>query len=640
MRKKSRNTFVVEDVGARKVLRSLIVGNLSSARLAEALGLRKSERCDAVESVIKEAVRLSPVVSFSGIPHVYDKGQGIYVPFDFHEMELAIYDAMRDKKVPNGYYGNISKITKLCWAESQSRKSSTDKTAIVLGNGVYDTLDNTLHEYSERFLVDTKVDYDYNPNDMPLLWRRFLQQVLPDAEMQLLLQEFVAAAFIDRKFVKFEYMLILLGSGSNGKSVVFEVITALLGEGGISNFSIRDLISSGRSEQNVAMCNGKRMNYCSEIRTTEIGEKNADAFKSLVSGEAQMARSLYKEPFRATDIPVIMANANKLPRLSDASYALQRRILVIPFETFIPDEEQDKELAETLKGELPGIFNWMLEGLRRLQNNGYTLDIPMKVRKIVADYIKSNNAVSLWLEDRRMFSCWHAQTNPSPEWRKTKSLYDDFTAWCKDNGYEQKQQRELSDELKVLGFQEKRHSSGIGFLIYISPSQEEIRAANMDIAIGLQSQQYIEMLKAAAVSMQKVEVEGVEDLERYLGLPKDCIWPYIQSGQLDGAFYTNAGRMMFDVRKIQVKLADAGFYKELVSDTNSCKRRATSVLKGMRQTFNAKMRAMGQPFRKYGNVSGYIPVADKDCIVGPDDWEFSKRAAELLLRKRMETTNQ
>lgn len=624
-----------DDYRSRDVITFNVNRHFSSAKLDSAINKsNRNSRSDAIENVVREAVVASPIVSFSGIPHIYSERDGIYIKFDYYDFKMGIYDAMRKMHIPDGCYGSIDRIVKLCWAEVQSRRRAVDNSVVAMANGVFDTMDHTLKDFDEKFMVNTKVDYKYNPNEKAVGWQRFLNEVLPDLYLQHLLQQFIAAAYVDRKLAKIEYALILLGKGSNGKSVVFEIISALIGKDAISNFSIADLISNNRRDQNIATCNGKRLNYCSEIRTTEIGEKNSDAFKSLVSGESQMARSLYREPFRASEIPLIMANANKLPKLADASPALQRRLLIIPFETYIPEEKQNVELAVELMQELPGIFNWAMEGLHILRSNRHKIDIPDKVKKIVADYVRENNLINRWIDENRMFSCCHPHTEPDVKWKTISTMYSEFLVWCKENNEAIKTKREFSYEVEMSGFIKARRAEGIGFLYYTQPDPEQIRIANMDIAIAMQSQLYLEKLREAATQGDKVIVEGIEDLERYLGLPKDCIYPYLRSGQLDGT-YTNLGKGQpkFDVKKVQSALADAGFYTELNSDTNSCKRKATNVLKGMRESFNAQMRTMGVPIRKFSNLNGYIPVKDKDCWIVPDDWEYSRRAAELVMMK-------
>ena len=626
-----KDTSLYIEESARHELTMAIKTKIDREKLAAAISAKKSQRSDALERVIINAVKNSSVVSFSGIPHVYSPKHGKYVSFDYYEFKMAIYDAMRKLEVPDGLYGYVDKMTKLCWADVQSRRCGVDNSVVVMKNGVFDTMDMTVKEFGDRFMTNMSVPYEYNPNEVAVGWKRFLNEVLPDIDMQMLLQEFIAAAYVDRRMAKIEYALILLGKGSNGKSVVFEVLSELIGSDSMSNFSIADLIGQKR-EQNVAAANGKRINYCSEIHTTEIDEHNADAFKSLVSGEDQMARNLYREPFKATNIPLIMANANKMPRLKDTSTALQRRLLIIPFETYIPEEKQNIELATELKKELSGIFNWVMEGLGRLKTNKYKITVPFKVKKIVQEYIIDNDTVSRWLMERNTLPRRDAQGIAELKYINTSELFSEFNEWCKKSNELLKTRREFSYEMEVRGFQKVRKSDAMYLICFVVPSQEEIAEANMDLAIAMQSQEYLAAIRKATEEKSTVQVVGIEDLERYLGLPKDCIWPYMRSGHLNGAYSTKGkGQPVFDVQKVQAALAAAGFYTELQSDTNSCKRRATNVLKGMRQTFNERMRAMNVPIRKFGNTYSYIPAKDKDCWIVSDDWEYSKLAAEKVM---------
>ncbi|MCQ2231435.1 MAG: phage/plasmid primase, P4 family [Paludibacteraceae bacterium] len=620
-----------EEESPRNALTKVIRDHISDIRVLQALDKPRSARGDALENVMKDAVRRSSIVSFNGVPHVWFKKLGIYVSFDYNDFKVAIYDAMRKADIPDGCYGGIDKLVKLCWAETQSMKEDLDSTVVVMGNGVFDTMDMSLHEFSPNYKTNMRVPYDYNPDERPVGWIRFLERVLPDVELQMLLQEFLAAAYVDRRFAKIEHMLILLGTGANGKSVVFEVVSALLGDGNVSNFSVSDLISSQRREQNVAVCNGKRLNYCSEIRTSEIGPKNADAFKAIVSGESQMARSLYCEPFRASNIPLIMANANSMPRLDDASYALQRRILIIPFEVFIPEDEQDKELATELKKELSGIFNWVMAGLGRLREEKFQMTIPEKVRSEVSEYIRESNAMIRWTENERIIAQWNNNDDLKEEWVLVGVLYARYKDWCMNNGEEVKTKRDFSDSLSAMGFKRSRRGAGIGVTLYRIPKEEDLMQLNMDLAIALQKKQLAEQMRKQIEDAGLLEVEGVSDLEMYLGLPKDSIWSFKQAGILTkcGKRQSN-GRILFNVKEVQLALARTGFYR-LLENGSDLKRKSLSALNAMRRTFNVQMRMKGVPIRKHGNQNNYVRLDDKDCWFVPDDWEYSENAAKLVM---------
>lgn len=46
--------------------------------------------------------------------------------------------------------------------------------------------------------------------------------------------------------------------------------------------------------------------------------------------------------------------------------AFKRRLIVMPYDVIIPEEEQDKELTQKLKKELPGILNWVVQAMPAL----------------------------------------------------------------------------------------------------------------------------------------------------------------------------------------------------------------------------------------------------------------------------------
>lgn len=610
--------------------------HISTERMNSAMEVGEKKRFDAICHVIKDAVKASSLVTFGGTPHVYSLVDGMYIQFDFHEFKTAIDELMRRCNIPDGNYSKAGKIVSDCWSEMMCHKREVDTSVFVMKNGVFDTMDCQIHDHSDKYMTNMSVNYEYNENDTPVGWLSFLNQVLPDKEMQMLLQEFIATSMLDRSSVKFEHALILLGSGSNGKSVVFEVVQALLGKDNVSNFSIKDLIGS-KSEQNIASCNGKRMNYCSEIRTSEITDETADAFKSLVSGEPTMARSLYREPFKATRIPVIMANANKMPKLVDASFSLQRRILIIPFLVTIPEVEQNKELASELLTELPGIFNWVVDGFKRLRANSYKITIPGKVREIVAEYIRDNNPLIRWLDFKRYFSAWNPNTKAESTWMPFSDVFVDFDEWCISNSEKRITRNQFVNSMVELGFERKRLSSGNGFHIYVAPTADEVRSAMLDLELSNQRRMSVEFVQAKIKENEKVQITGLEDTERYLGIQEGILYKYLEAGNLEGTYtILKDGRLLFDVLSVQSALASANYYNDILCGVD-VSRVASRTMKSMRMIFNSKMRKLGLPFRKAKNTNSKLLSTTGEIIIVPDDWEYSKTAANEVLSRNNST---
>jgi putative DNA primase/helicase len=204
--------------------------------------------------------------------------------------------------------------------------------------------------------------------------------VLPDQESQRVLAEFMGYVFT--RNMKLEKVLFLYGSGRNGKSVLLDIIKAMVGVENISHFSLHSLTDDTGYYR--AKLVNKLINWAPEIG----GWLQSERFKQLASGEPTEARLPYKEPFQLVNICKFAFNTNILPVDVEHTTAYFERFLIIPFDKYIPPEQRDPKLAEKIiKIELPGVFNWILDGLKRLVINGRFSQCRASDR-ILADYRK------------------------------------------------------------------------------------------------------------------------------------------------------------------------------------------------------------------------------------------------------------
>lgn len=141
----------------------------------------------------------------------------------------------------------------------------------------------------------------------------------------------------------------------------FDIIKALIGKDNICSYSLQSLTKNDSYER--ADLANKLLNYASEIN----GKLEAHIFKQLASGEPVQARQIYGQPFIMENYAKLMFNCNELPKDVENTEAFFRRFLIIPFTQTISKEEADPELSQKIiSSELSGVFNWMLDGLRRL----------------------------------------------------------------------------------------------------------------------------------------------------------------------------------------------------------------------------------------------------------------------------------
>ncbi len=342
---------------------------------------------------------------------------------------------------------------------------SCEKAMINLSNGTFDIEGTNMRlrrPRKEDFLT-YQLKFAYNENAKCPMFDDFLDTVLPDKSLQMILAEYIGYLFIKTEDLKLEKVLLLYGSGANGKSVVFEIVYALLGgKSNVSNFSLENLTNANGYYR--AMLGGKLLNYSTEIN----GKLNESVFKQLASGEPVDARVPYGDPFTITNYGKMMFNCNALPNTTDHSDAFYRRFLIIPFNVTIPKEKQDKQLArKIINVELPGVLNWVLEGLKRLvEQRGFTES--EQAEAVLNDYRVQGDSVALFVDEMGY--------KPSEDCIAIGELYREYTGFCIRGNHILEAKQTFNKRLKNQGIILKRRNYGLA--AYIKKDVTEMTAPN------------------------------------------------------------------------------------------------------------------------------------------------------------------
>lgn len=327
-------------------------------------------------------------------------------------------------------------------------KPFNSATLINLRNGTFEISidDQQLREFRKEDFLTYQLPFDYEKKAEPVLFKKFLNDVIPQQELQDILAEYIGSIFIKNEVLKFEKALFLYGTGSNGKSVVFDIISALLGNQNFSSYSLESLTKDKDSR---AMIADKLLNYSSEMSAN----LESDIFKKLVSREPIDARLLYKSSFIMEDYARLMFNCNELPNDIEHTDAFFRRFLIIPFKITIKEKNQDRQLSQKiLKNELPGVFNWMLEGMQRLlRNKSFT---PSSiVEKEVKKFRRESDSVLCFIDENNYIK---STTDETP----LKTIYEEYKMYCAQNSNRPCANRKFSERLRNEGFHIQRKNTG------------------------------------------------------------------------------------------------------------------------------------------------------------------------------------
>ncbi len=205
----------------------------------------------------------------------------------------------------------------------------------------------------------------YDPAAACPKWLDFLSIALPDAEMRDFLRRCMGYLLAGRNAA--QVAMLLIGQGGNGKSTVAMAVQTVLADFAmpcrIDLFMASKQSNAGAASPEEAVLPGARAYMASE---PEIGaELSSSKIKGFTGGEPRQSRGLGKEPFiwRPNGVPLI--SLNRMPRVSDESHGLWRRLVFIEFLVDLTKLDTVKNFHEVeadLREEAAGILNWMLEG--------------------------------------------------------------------------------------------------------------------------------------------------------------------------------------------------------------------------------------------------------------------------------------
>ncbi len=312
-------------------------------------------------------------------------------------------------------------------------ENQSDIVLINLQNGTFEITEKeiSIRDFRSSDFLTYQLPFDFEKDAACPKWQNFLDAVLPDQSKQNVLAEYIGYVFA--RNLKLEKTLILFGAGRNGKSVVFDVINALLGKENVSNYSLESLCGNYFR----AMIANKLLNYSSDISN----RLQTEIFKQMTSGEPIEARLPYGQPMILTNYARLAFNTNELPKDVEHTPAYFERFLIVPFDVYIPPEKRNPNLAkEIIKDELSGVFNWILDGLKRLlKQTGFSpCDAAQKMLEI---YRKESDTVAMFLDDENY--------SQSQNYSIVKTIYQNYRSYCLDNGYKALGRNNFSKRLEV-----------------------------------------------------------------------------------------------------------------------------------------------------------------------------------------------
>jgi putative DNA primase/helicase len=237
---------------------------------------------------------------------------------------------------------------------------------MALENGVLDPATKTLKEHTRSRFNLNVIPFRYTPEATCPQWLAFLESVLPgDQEAQDFLGEWFGYVLSGR--TDQHKMASLVGPPRCGKGTIARTLEALMGEAACAAPTIGGLGGTFGREPLI----GKALAVMGDVRWHAAAVAEAVPHLLMITGgdSVDVERKNRKAWHGKLGVR-FMAMSNDVPVFRDASMALAGRMIHIQFHQSFRGRE-DMRLGGRLATELPGILNWALAGLDRLNARGY-----------------------------------------------------------------------------------------------------------------------------------------------------------------------------------------------------------------------------------------------------------------------------
>jgi putative DNA primase/helicase len=351
------------------------------------------------------------------IPYVYDRDEHYWKSYNYEHFKGFAMTHFDPK--PRTHIAEEFAKTMAMTNQTDVEWFDNNEGLVNMMNGVYNIQENRLMSHNRDYGFRTKVTFAFDPLARCPVFMKFLGEVTcEDEKLAAILQEFVGYS-LSGDSCWLGKGLILLGGGRNGKSTFNEVVKALVGKGNFSSIGL----SSFSDANSLSLIEGKLINIANENDPQSL--LNSDVFKSAITGEELKVKKLFSDVYIIRNRTKFIFSCNEFPASKDSTEGLFRRIQIVPFRANFDDEigNVDKHIATKLLTELPGIFNWAIEGYLRLKKT-QRLTRSEEADEILEEFKGEQDNVSNFIAHNLEITTRDTDTVA------TSDLYKAYVYWC------------------------------------------------------------------------------------------------------------------------------------------------------------------------------------------------------------------
>lgn len=388
--------------------------------------------------VAEQLIRMHGACMVEGVPAIRKGGEYMFGQDAIFREVIGIYPDAR-----SGFRKEVMSYIDLM----APKKPQADPKYIRFKNGVLDIETLELTSNNGTHLLLNEVPHDWNPEAESELVDKTFGSIAQGNEAVIanLWEMFGLSLYRGHDVSR---MILLQGSGANGKSTLLDMLKCLLGVENCFSLPIHEL---GEKFQLVPAM-GKLALIGDDIASDFVNGKACAVMKKFVTGEAVNDQYKGGATFQFNPYATLIYSCNEIPRFADGTFGFERRIHPIPLTArFAPGSDgYDPRLKQKLRAEecIEYAIVKAVDALRAARERMGLTPNSLSER-MRADILRDNDPAGGFITE--MTKQGYVFLNKS-----NSMVYGEFEDWCAANGYEPVSKSKLSAKIRTnLGLQSR-----------------------------------------------------------------------------------------------------------------------------------------------------------------------------------------
>ena len=306
--------------------------------------------------------------------------------------------------------------------EAFTKLDAPDKYKVQFDNISFDVRHGKLEE-CDTFFTLHQIPHNYDAKADCPKFKRFINNLFYEEDIPVI-QEYLGYCLVPNTLA--QTALFIVGEGGEGKSRITILMEHIIGH---DNVVIGDFI--GLQDKFSTTSLDKQMMFIDDDLSLEALDDTSN-FKKIVTAETTMEVEPKGKPKYKTKLysRILCCGNGAIQSKFDRSDGFYRRLLISKVKP-VHYDKPDRTLSDQLDREIPGIINWLLEGLCRVVRNGFIIEPSVRMTQELQSVRDSSDTIQLFMSDEQFIE----YTGDKDDKVSIKQLYDAYESWCQDNNY-------------------------------------------------------------------------------------------------------------------------------------------------------------------------------------------------------------